>query len=172
MNGVGVQDEGSGWSRKGRRLLVGQGATHQRGRDVGDLVAVDEPESVLGLHRDAVEEILFGDLEHVFHGAELGAARAQDRSTDRKGQVRDWATFLHGVPRFSAEGNLAIALLVGEGIVGPELRVQLRMFTAREITTATVTSEASDCTMNSDLAQAVNGMVSVGLNAVAFVNEV
>ena len=37
------------------------------------------------------------------------------------------------------------------------------MLTAREITTATVTNEASDCTIMSNFAQDVSGMVSVGL---------
>jgi len=46
------------------------------------------------------------------------------------------------------------------------------MLTAREITTATVTSEAIDWSIMSDFAQDVSGMVSVGLNAVALVNEV
>gem|GEM_PF-2950539 len=50
--------------------------------------------------------------------------------------------------------------------------VQLKMLTAREMTTATVSSEASDWTIMSSFAQAVSGMVSVGLNAVALVNDV
>ena len=37
---------------------------------------------------------------------------------------------------------------------------------------ATVTSEASDCRAISDFAEGVSGMVSVGLNAVALVNDV
>ena len=47
--------------------------------------------------------------------------------------------------------------------------VQLRMFTARDATTATVRSEAVDCTPMSSFAIAVRGIVSVGLNAVALV---
>jgi hypothetical protein len=46
------------------------------------------------------------------------------------------------------------------------------MFTARETTTATVTSEARDCSIMSSFAHPVSGMVSVGLNAVALVNDV
>jgi hypothetical protein len=46
------------------------------------------------------------------------------------------------------------------------------MLTAREITRATVNSDASDWTIISSLAHGVSGMVSVGLNAVALVNEV
>ena len=49
---------------------------------------------------------------------------------------------------------------------------QLRMFTARETTSATVNSDASDCTMKRILAHGVSGMVSVGLKAVALVNDV
>lgn len=47
-----------------------------------------------------------------------------------------------------------------------------RMFTARETTSATVSNETTDCSVISDLAAGVNGMVSVGLNAVALVNDV
>jgi len=53
-----------------------------------------------------------------------------------------------------------------------QLLVQLRMLTALEITTATVTSEARDCNIMRSFAQALSGIVSVGLNAVALVNEV
>jgi hypothetical protein len=48
---------------------------------------------------------------------------------------------------------------------------QLRMFTARAATNATVSSEASDWTSMSILAHCVRGMVSVGLKAVEFVAE-
>ena len=48
----------------------------------------------------------------------------------------------------------------------------MRMFTALDTTRATVSSDARDCTMKRIFAQGVSGMVSVGLNAVAFVNEV
>jgi hypothetical protein len=46
------------------------------------------------------------------------------------------------------------------------------MLTARDTTTATVTSEANDWSIIKNLAQGVNGIVSVGLNAVALVNDV
>ena len=46
------------------------------------------------------------------------------------------------------------------------------MLTARETTTATVTSEARDCNIINNLDHAVSGMVSVGLKAVALVNDV
>ncbi len=49
---------------------------------------------------------------------------------------------------------------------------QLRMFTALEMTNATVRSDASDWIIISNFAQAVSGIVSVGLNAVALVNDV
>jgi len=42
--------------------------------------------------------------------------------------------------------------------------------TARAATSATVKSEASDCTAISIFADCVSGIVSVGLNAVALVN--
>ncbi len=46
-----------------------------------------------------------------------------------------------------------------------------RIFTAREATRATVSRDMSDCTNISILAHGVRGKQSVGLNAVAFVNE-
>ena len=46
------------------------------------------------------------------------------------------------------------------------------MLTAREITSATVTSEIPDCARNVAFAQCDSGKVSVGLNAVALVNDV
>jgi hypothetical protein len=46
------------------------------------------------------------------------------------------------------------------------------MFTAREMTRATVTSEIADCKRNIAFAHRDSGIVSVGLNAVAFVNDV
>ena len=49
---------------------------------------------------------------------------------------------------------------------------QLRMFTARDTTRATVRSDARDCTIMRIFAHGVSGMVSVGLNAVALVNDV
>jgi hypothetical protein len=49
---------------------------------------------------------------------------------------------------------------------------QLRMFTARETTTATVKSDARDCSVMRSLAHGVSGMVSVGLKAVALVKDV
>jgi hypothetical protein len=49
---------------------------------------------------------------------------------------------------------------------------QPRILTAREITTATVINEARDCSIINSFAQGVSGIVSVGLKAVALVNEV
>jgi hypothetical protein len=45
----------------------------------------------------------------------------------------------------------------------------VRILTARAATSATVRSDAADWTPISDLAMIVNGIVSVGLNAVALV---
>lgn len=47
-----------------------------------------------------------------------------------------------------------------------------KMFTARETTSATVTKDAKDCNIINSFAHGVRGIVSVGLNAVAFVNDV
>jgi len=48
----------------------------------------------------------------------------------------------------------------------------LKILTAREMTSATVTNEIADCSMNIAFAHRDNGSVSVGLNAVALVNDV
>lgn len=46
-----------------------------------------------------------------------------------------------------------------------------KMLTARAMTSTTVTTEIADCVSMVNLAHLVMGSVSVGLNAVAFVNE-
>ncbi len=51
-------------------------------------------------------------------------------------------------------------------------RAQCRMFTARASTIPIVTNDASDCTSISIFALGLSGIVSVGLNAEAFVNDV
>lgn len=48
---------------------------------------------------------------------------------------------------------------------------QCRMLMARARTIATVASATADCSIIASLAQRDNGMVSVGLNAVALVND-
>jgi predicted nucleic acid-binding protein len=48
---------------------------------------------------------------------------------------------------------------------------QLRMLTARATTITASASEIADCTSMSIFAQRLSGIASVGLNAVAFVNE-
>ena len=52
-------------------MLVGQGADHLAGADLVDLVTVDEAQTRRGGYHDPVEEVLFRDVEHVLHGAEL-----------------------------------------------------------------------------------------------------
>ena len=46
-----------------------------------------------------------------------------------------------------------------------------RMLTARAMTSATVITEITDCVSIVSFAQRVMGITSVGLNAIAFVNE-
>ena len=52
-----------------------------------------------------------------------------------------------------------------------EISVPARMLTARDTTSATVSSEASDWTIIRSFAQGVSGIVSVGLNAVTLVKD-
>jgi len=51
----------------------------------------------------------------------------------------------------------------------PGLRDQARMFTARAITSPTVTNDSSACASMASLARPDRGIVSVGLNAVELV---
>ena len=46
------------------------------------------------------------------------------------------------------------------------------MLTAPETTSATVSKEVKDCAIINSFAHVARGMVSVGLNAVAFVHDV
>jgi hypothetical protein len=46
-----------------------------------------------------------------------------------------------------------------------------KMFTARAMTSATVITEIADCVSMISFAQRVMGITSVGLNAIAFVND-
>ena len=62
-------------------------------------------------------------------------------------------------------------LAIGGGEFGVGHRAQDRMLTARATTSPTVTNDTSDCAPISHFAVGVSGIVSVGLNAVAFVSE-
>src|ERR1700733_13133801 len=80
--GVRMQDERTLGRRQVRGLVVGQRAPDEGGRDLGDLISVHEPQSVLGLDRDAVEEIEFGYLQYVFNRPELRIGGTQDGRTN------------------------------------------------------------------------------------------
>ena len=94
--------------------------------------------------------------------------RMRARSADRRGHSGHCRAASAGVHVASPSH-----LLVGRNRNGSAERGrQPKMFTARETTTATVTSDARDCSIINNLAHAVRGIVSVGLKAVAFVNDV
>jgi hypothetical protein len=57
VGSVGMKNEGARGRGKGRCLLVGQGASNQRRRDLGDLIAVYKSNSVLGLNGNSVEDV-------------------------------------------------------------------------------------------------------------------
>jgi hypothetical protein len=80
-----------------------------------------------------------------------------------------------GERRCEVGADIADRALERLAVGGRELRVRHpgheRMFTARATTNPTVTSDASDCALISHFAVGVSGIVSVGLNAVAFVSE-
>ena len=50
-------------------------------------------------------------------------------------------------------------------------RAYFKILTARAITSATVITEIADCVSMVNFAQRVRGITSVGLNAIAFVND-
>ena len=52
-----------------------------------------------------------------------------------------------------------------------DVPIQFRMFTARAMIITAITSDSADCTIIVIFAQRVTGSVSVGLNAVALVND-
>ena len=53
----------------------------------------------------------------------------------------------------------------------PRRRTYLKMLTARAVTSRTVMAETADSDIISSFARRVNGIASVGLNAIEFVNE-
>jgi hypothetical protein len=72
--------------------------------------------------------------------------------------------------RFGPTGAALFRSVVGA--IPLIISTQLKMLTARETTTATVSSDAIAWTDINSFAHAVRGIVSVGLKAVAFVNDV
>ena len=93
MGGVRMQDE---WSLRGRKrvdLIVRDRAADFIRHDLLDLVTIDEPQSVMmGLDRDAVEEVQFGDLQHVLDLAKFGSGGRHDGSSDLERLVGDGTT--------------------------------------------------------------------------------
>src|SRR5947209_8764746 len=80
-----------------------------------------------------------------------------------------WGLLFRGGPRAGTHAEIRTAQRPGSTA---EPASQLKMFTARASTSATVSSAAPDCTVIRTFAIGVSGIVSVGLNAVAFVNDV
>jgi hypothetical protein len=50
--------------------------------DLEYLIPVDESQSVIGFHHDSVEEIFFGDLQHVLDRADRLTGRGLNSSAD------------------------------------------------------------------------------------------
>ena len=82
---IGVQDEGPVRGGQGCDSLVRKVTTHVRGRDLRDLIAVNEAQIPPHLYDDAIEEILFRHLQYVLDDAELGSCRTHDGSANFKG---------------------------------------------------------------------------------------
>ena len=101
-------------------------------------------------------------------GAGVGPADPRDPRGARRHALR---LALPGLDPRGAPGPAAPQRLSAASRSSDRLRY-FRMLTARAMTRATVSSEASDCTIIRSFAHGVSGMVSVGLNAVALVNEV
>ncbi len=94
-------------------------------------------------------------------------------------RVSSWFAMSCGVaPRRPSGPAAAAAAAASSTRTGPSSAhfnpssAHFKMFTARDTTRATVSSDARDCSIISSFAVADSGMVSVGLNAVALVNDV
>jgi hypothetical protein len=79
---VGFESQRPVGRRKGCRIFVSEGAQHRRGRDFVDLISVNESQTVMGLYGNAVEQVLFRNLQDVFNRAELVAGRTKNRRTN------------------------------------------------------------------------------------------
>jgi hypothetical protein len=110
--------------------------------------------------RGEVGGVEHNDLMVDLHGTILPQPRAR-----RPRRLATWRRRLrHGAGSYAFVGFDDIKLgsiAIGHG--------QLKMLTAREMTSATVSKEASDWSMNRIFADALRGIVSVGLKAVALV---
>jgi len=67
---VGVKDQSPPRCRQRRRFFIGKRAPHRGRRYLVDLISVYKSQTVMGLDGDAVEQVLFGNLQDVFHRAE------------------------------------------------------------------------------------------------------
>ena len=75
---VGMVDRRPLWSPQPFSFLGRQVQHHVPVGDVGDLVGIGEAKAICCLEDDAVEDVQVRDLQHVFDGAELLAARGVD----------------------------------------------------------------------------------------------
>ena len=91
-----MQDQWPAGRRKGFDGVVGDSGRDCRRGDLLDLFAIDEAHPVVvRLHRDAVEEVQLGDLEHVFDLPEFGPRSGQDRSADFERLVGNGPSLIH-----------------------------------------------------------------------------
>ena len=110
---------------------------------------------------------------HVRGGIAPVEVRADDEGPDRSvgtAQRRPFQPARHRVRRRPSCRRAAGTNRTASHSVSSQ--VQARMLTARETTSATVSSDAVDWSVISAFAESVSGIVSVGLNAVALVNDV
>jgi len=76
---IGVKDQSPLRCRQRRRFFIGKRALHRGRRNLVNLISVNKSQTVMGLYGDAVEQVLFGNLQDVFNPAELVASRAKNR---------------------------------------------------------------------------------------------
>src|SRR5581483_2263723 len=117
------------------------------------------PEEVLG---DAVD-VHVGGLRREQHRHEE-LQRVLEAKRDPRVGVLDGEPLDHGTDPLLLRSD-ALASRLGE--IAP--RHQRRMLTARAATSSSVTIDTADCSSMSIFARRVSGIVSVGLNALAFV---
>src|SRR3954452_1632057 len=86
---VSIEGRGARRLRKVGCRLVIQIALDVLGRDLTNLVAVNEASAVVGLNDHAVEQILRGNLQHLDQRPELLAGGGQQGDAQRHSLVRD-----------------------------------------------------------------------------------
>ena len=99
---VGFDDRRTDGGGQRRGFAVGDCAANRGSGDDGDLVPIDETQSVSRLHRDSVEEIQLGDLKDVMDLAELRPGGRYNGRADGQPLIGNRASLSTGVASHSS----------------------------------------------------------------------